>query len=278
MGRSGDSDLRGMLAIAEDVAREAGRLLLDRVGSPLEIHKKGEADLVTEADRASEALILERLRVAFPNHAILSEESGGAESTQASTPLWVVDPLDGTTNYAHGLPIWSVSIGCLVNRVPVVGVVFDPSRDECFSAIRGGGAHKDGHRIQVSKEESLSEAFLVTGFPYDVRSDSADNLDHFARFIKTSRAVRRLGSAAIDLAYVACGRFDGFWEMKIQVWDMAAGSLLVDEAGGVVRDFAGGPFAPFGREIVAANAALAREMVAVLRQGSRPQHGGGCAP
>jgi myo-inositol-1(or 4)-monophosphatase len=267
-----------MLGVAEEIARDAGRLLLERVGRPLEVRKKGEADLVTEADRASEALILRRLRDAFPSHAILSEEAGGAARSTGATPLWVVDPLDGTTNYAHGLPIWSVSIACLIRGQPVVGVVFDPSRAECFSAMRGGGAHLAGRPIRVSSEGTLSEAFLVTGFPYDVRTDSVDNLDHFARFIKASRAVRRLGSAAIDLAYVACGRFDGFWEMKIEVWDMAAGSLIVEEAGGVVRDFAGGPFAPFGREIVAANEALAREMVQILRRGSRPPPFAGGAP
>jgi myo-inositol-1(or 4)-monophosphatase len=227
--------------------------------------------LVTQADRASEAFILSRLQALFPDHAILSEERGGVNSGGGSTPLWVVDPLDGTTNFAHGLPIWSVSIACLVGGRVLAGVVHDPSRGECFTAARGLGARLNGGEIRIANETRLGDALLVTGFPYDVRNASADNLDHFARFIKTSRGVRRLGSAAIDLAYVACGRFDGFWEMKLNAWDIAAGSLLVEEAGGTLCDFEGGPFDPFGVEVVAANELLAREMVETLRWGERPE-------
>jgi myo-inositol-1(or 4)-monophosphatase len=260
-----------MLRVAESVAHEAGRLLLDRVGRPVDVFKKGAADLVTQADRDSEALILDRLRSKFPDHAFLAEESGGDGPRDRAVPLWVIDPLDGTTNFAHGLPIWSVSVACIVEGRPVVGVVLDPTRGECFTARRGDGARLNGRPIGVSGETRLGDAFLVTGFPYDVAESSVDNLDHFARMVKRSRAVRRLGSAAIDLAYVACGRFDGFWELKIRVWDMAAGALLVEEAGGVVRDFGGGPFDPFGEEILAANVKLANEMADILRQGRRPR-------
>jgi myo-inositol-1(or 4)-monophosphatase len=213
---------------------------------------------------------LERIRSAYPDHDILSEESAGNVNRASSGAMWIVDPLDGTTNYAHGLPIWAVSIACLVNGNMLAGVVFDPTREECFTAARGMGAHLNGEPIRVSSRVQLGEALLVTGFPYDVQTSEVDNLDHFAQFTKRSRAVRRLGSAAIDLVSVACGRFDGFWELKLHPWDVAAGALIVEEAGGKVVNFDGLPFDPFSEEIVASNPFLVGPMTAVLSQGRRP--------
>ena len=263
-------DARALLRTAEEIAREAGELLLQSAKRPLEVHEKGATDLVTSADQASEKLILARIRKAYPEHRILSEESAADTERTATGTLWIVDPLDGTTNYAHGLPIWAVSIGCLVDGEMQVGVVFDPTRGECFTAIRGEGAHLNGAPISVSNREHLEEALLVTGFPYDVHTSEVDNLDHFVQFMKRSRAVRRLGSAAIDLACVACGRLDGFWELKLHPWDVAAGALLVEEAGGKVVNFDGLPFDPFSEEILAANPFLVDPMAAILSQGRRP--------
>jgi myo-inositol-1(or 4)-monophosphatase len=189
--------------------------------------------------------------------------------------LWVIDPLDGTTNFASGLPIWSVSIGVLHRGARLAGVVHDPGRGECFTALRGEGTRLNGRPVTVSGVSDLGSALLVTGFPYDIRTSRVDNLDHFERMMKRSRAVRRLGSAAIDLAYVACGRFDGFWELKLHPWDVAAGALLVEEAGGIVADFEGCPFDIFGAEIVAGPAALTEAMIPILSSGRRPGSGSG---
>ena len=265
-------ELTAIQAEAERIAREAGALLLGFVGRPLDIQRKGAIDLVTEADRASEDLIVRELRAAFPESGILAEE-GGRQGASAGD-LWVVDPLDGTTNFAHGLPIWSVSIALVRDGQPVVGVVLDPSRDECFTAARGHGARLNGERIRISECAELERALLVTGFPYDVRTAAANNLDHFAAFMAQARAVRRLGSAAIDLCWVAAGRFDGFWELKLKPWDLAAGALIVEEAGGVVCDFDGGPLDVFGVEIVAAGAPLVPAILEILERGLRPASAG----
>jgi myo-inositol-1(or 4)-monophosphatase len=263
-----------ILDTAEEAARAAGEVLLGFVGRALEVRHKGAVDLVTEADRASEDRIVSIVRERFPEHAILAEEGGGGEAAGGAEFLWVVDPLDGTTNFAHGLPIWSVSIGVVRRGVIVAGVVFDPTRGECFRAARGEGAWLDGRRIRVSRASSLDQALLVTGFPYDVRSSAVNNLDHFGNFLIRARAVRRLGSAALDLAYVACGRFDGFWELKLHAWDMAAGALLVEEAGGTVTRFGGEALDLFGEEIVAASPSLVPAMREVLLRGARPLRGG----
>jgi myo-inositol-1(or 4)-monophosphatase len=259
-----------LLESAVEMARTAGALLLEHAASGVEVERKGDVDLVTLADRASEAFLVGEIRRLWPGHGILAEEGGGGAAAAADQPLWVVDPLDGTTNFAHGVPIWAVSIGILRGREPVAGVVHDPSRDECFTAVRGGGAFRDGRPIRVSGRSALGDALLVTGFPYDVRTARVDNLDHFTRFMKKARAVRRLGSAALDLAWVASGRFDGFWELKLHPWDVAAGALLVAEAGGVLCRFGGEPFDPFADEIVAASPALAPQMLRVLSEGIRP--------
>jgi myo-inositol-1(or 4)-monophosphatase len=262
-------DEEELLREAVRIARDAGALLLELAEVGVEVRHKGEVDLVTRADQASEELILQAVRSRFPGHGILAEESGTAGGREGSRWVWVVDPLDGTTNFAHGLPIWSVSIGILRDGQPRVGVVFDPTRDECFTAVRGRGAHLDGRPIRVSAARALEHALLVTGFPYDVRRSAENNLDHFARFATRSRAVRRLGSAALDLAYVACGRFDGFWELKLHPWDVAAGWLLVEEAGGVVTRFAGEPFDMRADEIVAGPEPLVASMREVLAEGRR---------
>ncbi|MGQ0722366.1 MAG: inositol monophosphatase family protein [Candidatus Eiseniibacteriota bacterium] len=261
---------RQILDVAEKAAREAGDVLLGFVGKAFEVRHKGDVDLVTQADRASEDRIVRIVRERFPDHAVLAEEGGGTPARRDAEFLWVVDPLDGTTNFAHGLPIWSVSIGVLRHGAPFAGVVLDPSRGECFRAQRGEGAWLDGRRIRVSDSAALDRALLVTGFPYDVRSSPVNNLDHFERFLLRSRAVRRLGSAALDLAYVACGRFDGFWELKLHPWDMAAGALLVEEAGGRVTRFGGEPLDVFGEEIVAAPPGLIQAMLEILVHGKRP--------
>lgn len=266
-------DDAGILEAAEAIAREAGRILRSFAGGALEIRLKGDVDLVTEADRASEEHILAAIRARFPEHEILAEESGGASALRSGQTLWVVDPLDGTTNFAHGVPIWSVSIGVLRDGEPLAAVVHDPSRDECFTALRGRGAHRNGHPIRTTTTAKLDEALLVTGFPYDIRTSRVNNLDHFAEFMRASRAVRRLGSAALDLAWVAAGRFDAFWELKLHPWDLAAGVLLVTEAGGEVCRFDGGPFDIFSDEVVAGSPALLPAIRAVLARGLRPSDG-----
>jgi len=261
---------REWVEAAESMARTAGELLLTHFARGVEVERKGDVDLVTRADRASEERIVTEIRRRFPEHDVLAEEGGGG-SRDPSCPLWIVDPLDGTTNFAHGVPLWSVSIAVQRGAELLAGCVHDPNRDECFTAVRGGGAFRNGERIRVSTEVRLADALLVTGFPYDVRTSEVDNLDHFAHFMKRSRAVRRLGSAALDLAWVACARFDGFWEPKLHPWDVAAGALLVREAGGVVTRFDGTEFDVFSKEIVAAPAALLPAMREVLALGRRAE-------
>jgi len=259
-----------ILEAAETIAREAGELLRAFVGESLDVRLKGAVDLVTRADRASEERILSAIRERFPAHEILAEESGGAQALRPGQTLWVVDPLDGTTNFAHGVPIWSVSIGVLRDGKPAVGVVHDPMRDECFTAVRGGGAFLNGRPIRVSAARELDRALLVTGFPYDIRTSPVNNLDHFARFMLRSRAVRRLGSAALDLAWVAAGRFDAFWELKLHPWDLAAGLLLVTEAGGETSRFDGSDVDVFSDEVVAGAPGLVGAVRDVLAEGLRP--------
>ncbi|NNE44154.1 MAG: inositol monophosphatase [Gemmatimonadetes bacterium] len=257
-------------AAAERIAREAGDILRSYVGKSFDVRRKGDVDLVTEADGASEEHIVSFLRREFPEHSILAEE-GGASGDRGAEFQWVVDPLDGTTNFAHGLPLWSVSIGLLRHGEPYVGVVHDPSRGECFSAARGHGTACNGVPVRVSRVTALEEALLVTGFPYDIRTSSVNNLDHFRRFMLRSRAVRRLGSAALDLGYVACGRFDAFWELKLHPWDVAAGALLVREAGGAVTRFDGAPFDVFSPELLAGPPDLLPAMSEILLKGNRPE-------
>ncbi len=256
------------LPFAEAVAREAGALLRERFGAPLDIRHKGRIDLVTEVDVLAEQCIHRRIQARFPDHAILAEEGGLTET--ASAFRWIVDPLDGTTNYAHGYPFFSVAIAVEWQGETIVGVVYDPLRDELFSAARGHGARCNGRTLRVSDVTSLEQALLVTGFPYNVKASPQKNLDHFSAFLDLAQAIRRDGSAALDLAYVAAGRFDGFWELNLAPWDMAAGSLLVTEAGGQVTAFNGQAFSPYVPEIVASNGRIHAAMCQVLMK-STPQ-------
>jgi len=257
-----------LLPFAEAVAREAGALLRERFGAPLDVRHKGRIDLVTEVDVLAEQCIRRRIQARFPDHAILAEESGLTET--ASAFRWIVDPLDGTTNYAHGYPFFSVAIAVEWQRETIVGVVYDPLRDELFSAAKGQGTRCNGRPLHVSGVTSLEQALLVTGFPYNVKASPQKNLDHFSAFLDVAQAIRRDGSAALDLAYVAAGRFDGFWELNLAPWDMAAGSLLVTEAGGQVTAFSGQAFSPYVPEIVASNGHLHAAMCQVLMK-STPQ-------
>jgi myo-inositol-1(or 4)-monophosphatase len=251
------------LEVAVDAAREAGAILLAEADRPVKVTYKGEVDLVTEADRKSEAAVVARLRSHFPQHAIVAEE-GGSSGVDAGTAAgarncWYVDPLDGTTNFAHGYPCFAVSIGLLEEGEPLVGVVYDPSRRELFTAVRGEGAYLDSKRIRVSPVERLSRSLVATGFPAHKRSQNP-NIHYYWEFTLHSHGVRRDGSAALDLSYVACGRFDGFWEFGLKPWDTAAGLLLVREAGGIVTDFSGRPYHPGDPEILASNGRIHSEM------------------
>jgi myo-inositol-1(or 4)-monophosphatase len=255
--------------VAVDAARAAGRLLRDELSGVRHIAYKGTpTNLVTEMDQRAEAEILGRLRAAFPDDAILSEETGAAAGR--SGRRWIVDPLDGTTNYTHGLPIFGVSIALEIERRIVLGVVYDPSRDELFVGERGRGATLNDAPIRVSATKSLGESLLVTGFPYNIRDTPDTNLPEYATFSVRARAVRRLGSAVIDLAYVACGRFDGFWELRLGAWDVAAGSVLVEEAGGTVTGIDGRPLDLDAPTLVATNGLVQQAVLDVLAEVRRP--------
>ncbi len=245
-----------ILELATALAREAGALQRERFDEPRTIETKSSAiDLVTDVDRACDALILDGIRRERPGDSVLTEESG--RHPGKSGVCWVVDPLDGTTNYAHGFPHFAVSIGVECDGRPEVGVVYDPLKEELFSARRGAGATRNGKPIRVSACRELEHALLGTGFAYDVHTSEVENLRYFEHFIRRARALRRPGSASLDLAYVACGRFDGFWELSLHPWDYAAGIVLVTEAGGQISDLGGG-------RVLATNGALHDEMLAVL--------------
>ena len=255
-----------MLNFAIQTARDAGRVLAERFGRNLRISNKGELDLVTESDLASERLIIDRIKTHYPRHTILAEESGenapAGEGAQSDW-RWIIDPLDGTTNYAHGYPCFCVSMGLERNGTLELGVIYDPLRDEIFAAERGQGAALNGKRIHVSPTPSLASALLCTGFPYDVRERS-QFARHFANFIMNAQGVRRDGAAALDLAYVAAGRFDGFWEEGLKPWDVAAGILLIEEAGGRVSDYHNHPLDIFTPPILATNGLIHEQMMRVL--------------
>ena len=255
-----------MLNFAIQTARDAGSLLAERFGRALRVTNKSELDLVTDSDLASEKLIIDRIKTYHPRHAILAEESGASPSATPEAQSewrWIIDPLDGTTNYAHGYPCFCVSIGLEHNGRMELGVIYDPMRGELFTAERGEGASLNGRRIHVSAINSLSAALLCTGFPYDVRERS-EFARHFANFIMNAQGVRRDGAAALDLAYVACGRFDGFWEEGLKPWDVAAGSLMVEEAGGRVSKYDGGPLSIYTPPILASNGLVHEQMMRVL--------------
>lgn len=250
-------------ATAAEIAREAGRQLLACRGR-VRIEFKGEADLVTAADRESEALILRRLKQAFPAHSVLAEEGGAASGGGAGAEFcWYVDPLDGTTNFAHGLPFFAVSMAIEHQGDRLAGVVYNPVLDEMFSAVRGHGALLNGWPIAVSRQDDLSQALLATGFPSQKRHRNP-NIRFYQYFSLRTHGMRRLGSAALDLCYTACGRFEGFWEFNLQPWDTAAGALIVAEAGGEVSDMLGRPHLLRSPEILASNRRLHPALLAAF--------------
>jgi len=252
-------------ALAERLARAAGAVQREKYGTDIEIRTKSAAvDLVTEVDHECEALIVGSLHAERSGDAILAEEGRG-EDREGARWRWIIDPIDGTTNYAHAYPRFCVSIGVELEGERAIGVVYDPLLDELYSAVRGEGATLNGRPIRVSGETDLGNALVATGFAYDVRRSSRDNIDHFIAFVKRSRAIRRDGSAALDLCYVAAGRFDGYWELKLHAWDVAAGLLMVEEAGGRVSDLSGGPAQRSGFECVASNGRVHDQMLTILR-------------
>ena len=254
-----------LLELARSIAREAGGIARARFLEPRTIRTKtSEIDLVTDVDHALDRLIRERVRAARPHDALLTEESQ-AESGSSGV-RWIVDPLDGTTNYAHAFPQFAISIGVEVDGARAAGVVYDPMRDELFEAECGRGARLNGAPVRVSGIAELRRALLATGFAYDVHSRRTPNLVHFERFIGCAQAIRRAGSAALDFAYVACGRFDGYWELHLAPWDVAAGILLVQEAGGSVSDFDGGAPPASGARIAASNGRVHGAMLEVLNR------------
>ena len=251
------------LETAQQIARESGALINQFLQKRIGFEMKGEYDLVTEADRSSERLIVERLLEHYPTHAIVAEEGGGQGT--ASGYRWYVDPLDGTTNFAHGFPMFNVTLALEQNGELIAGVVYDPVHDEMFSAERGAGAYLNGNRIHVSKASTIAATLAATGFPSRKRHENV-NIHFYYQLAMLSHGVRRAGAAALDLAYVAAGRLDAFWEFGLNPWDMAAGVLLIREAGGVCTDMHGGPFEIRGRHLLADNGLVHEEIVALFAE------------
>jgi len=249
---------------AQNLAREAGGLLYEKLNSQHQVQYKGTIDLVTEADKMSEDLIITAISRRYPEHGILSEES--AEKNERASVRWIVDPLDGTTNYAHGFPFFCVSIALEQDGKMILGVIYDPIRDELFTAERQGGAFCNGRKLGVSSVGDLSRSLLATGFPYDIRVSKDNNLNFFNAMALRAQAVRRPGAAALDLAYLASGRLDGFWELKLKPWDTAAGCLLVEEAGGVITDLEGRPWNIFSPGLLGSNGLIHGQMLEVIRK------------
>jgi myo-inositol-1(or 4)-monophosphatase len=250
----------------EGIARQAGVVLMGGYGNVRHVQQKGVIDLVTEFDKRSEEIILSFIQKEFPDYAILAEESGRNETI--SEYQWVIDPLDGTTNFAHGIPIFCVSIGLLKNNSPIVGVVYDPFRSEMFSAESGHGASLNNQPIHVSSRSDLGQAVVSTGFPYDVRTNPRNNLAHFVQFQLRTQAVRHLGSAALDCTWTAMGRLDGYWEFGVKPWDIGAGALIVREAGGLVTFVDGDEDFLSTDSILVSNGLLHEQMLRVLTEGS----------
>ena len=251
-------------SFAEKLAMQAGYLLNKRLGKIKKISYKGRMNLVTDVDTACERFILNRIKKKFPKHRIISEEAGDI-GNKYSEFCWLIDPLDGTTNYAHAMPFFCVSIALLKHDKIVAGAVYDPVKDELFSASKGKGAFLNHKRISVSDIRQLDKGLLSTGFPYRFGKDMKRNIRNFTRFMLQAQAVRRPGSAALDLCYVAMGRFDGFWELGLMPWDTAAGALITQEAGGKITTFKGKPFNPFLKEIVASNSKIHNRMLRVVK-------------
>lgn len=255
-------DLELVKRVGMAAAYKGGGVLMSHYGKISRIDKKGAIDLVTEADTKSERVIIETIRKVFTGHEILAEESG--LSTGDEDQQWIIDPLDGTTNFAHQIGFFSISIAFSLKGEIVFGLVLNPMTRELFTAVRGKGASLNGRQIRVSSSKELSESFLVTGFPYNLRDYFDPLLMRFSRCLKAAQGVRRLGSAAIDLCFVACGRFDGFWEQNLKPWDTAAGVLIAREAGAMVTDFSNKPFTIYKKEIIATNGRIHKEMLSLL--------------
>ena len=261
------------LTTAIEAVVRAGDLQRAQFGGDFDIRKKGTIDLVTEVDLAVERMFRALVAQRFPDHQVLAEEMGGAVAAPAG-PCWVFDPIDGTTNFAHGLPIFCSSLALEIDGVAEVAAIYDPTRKELFTAERRGGAYLNGQPLRVSSASSLVDAMLVTGFPYDVHARVEEIVGLFGAFVGQARAVRRLGSAAIDLCYVAAGRLDGFWESDLKPWDIAGGALIVTEAGGRITNMTGEPFRSRGGHVLATNGHLHAAMLDVIvrfREGRAPQ-------
>lgn len=252
------------LATAVEAVLRAGEIQLERFGGDLKVDKKGAIDLVTEVDLAVERMFRAMIAERFPEHTVLAEELGGADQARGKY-CWIFDPLDGTTNYAHGLPIFASSLALEVDGVITAGAVYDPSRRELFTATLGGGARINGIPMRVSPTAGIIDALLVTGFPYTVHESAEELVSLFAAFLSRAQAVRRLGSAALDLCYVAAGRMDAFWEQHLKPWDMAAGALILTEAGGIVTALDGSPFDVRKGQLMASNGHLHRALLEVVR-------------
>ena len=254
-----------LLATAIEAVVRAGKLQMQHVGRDFQIEKKGTIDLVTEVDVAVERMFRALVAERFPDHQVLAEEMGGSAAAPKG-PCWVFDPIDGTTNYAHGIPIFCASLALEIDGVAEVAAVFDPNRQELFTAERGGGAYLNGRRLHVSAASSLVDAVVATGFPYDVHGRVDEIVGLFGAFVGQARAVRRLGSAAIDLCYVAAGRMEGFWESDLKPWDLAGGALMVAEAGGRVTGMDGTSYNSRRRHVLATNALLHDQMLEIIRR------------
>jgi len=251
------------LNTAREAATSAGIILSRLFGQVRQITKKSDIDLVTEADVQSEKKVIEIIRKTFPQDNILAEEAG--KHAYSSNRTWIIDPLDGTTNFVHGFPFFAVSIGLEVGEESVVGVVFNPFMNELFEATKGAGAFLNGTPIRVSQTWDLKESLLATGFPYDIHERADDVMGRLKKMIITAQGVRRPGSAALDMCYVAAGRLDGFWEQGLHPWDTAAGIVIVEEAGGKLSTYQGTPYTPYHKSIVAANPFIHAAMVEILK-------------
>lgn len=258
-------DSNKFLETAERAARKAGCMLKKNISAEREISYKGKVNLVTNFDRHSQDIIHGSLLTAFPEHDIIAEE--GLKKDRDSEYKWIIDPIDGTTNFAHKFPFFCISIALSHKDKVLVGLVFDPLRNEMFTAKQGKGAFLNHKRIRVSTVSELDKSLLATGFPYDIRESPLNNLDHFSNFAVRCQAIRRCGSAALDLCYVACGRVDGFWELKLSPWDTAAGALVVEEAGGSITDFHNHVFSPDKKQVLATNGKIHEQMIDVLKMG-----------
>jgi myo-inositol-1(or 4)-monophosphatase len=256
-------DLKSIQQIGIAGAYQGGEVLRRHFGKLTQIRKKGAIDLVTQADTESEEAIIGVIRRRFPEHAILAEESGLSQGHQSGK--WIIDPLDGTTNYAHGLSQFAVSVAFAWQGEVVVGIVLNPMAGELFTAVKGQGSQLNGRTMRVSNSDKVSESLLVTGFPYDLQRLFDPVLARFTRCLRAARGVRRLGSAALDLCWVAAGRFDAFWEQNLAPWDTAAGALIANEAGAVTTDFANAPYCIDKKEIVSTNGLIHEEMISLLR-------------